>query len=271
MRLLFSEAAPDYSRYLYPYVIWGIPEPGESPADCFARGFLLSSPDLDRFVLGRSVRVDLQRYVASSENRRILRKGEGIAVELVERRAFDYSAERRTAWIRFADLRFGEGVMSFDRLDRLMQAPAVTHLLVFRQTTDGTELGAVLLYLEEPRAACYYYAFYNLDARPLNLGMFMMTRAVGLFAACGVRHLYLGSCYSEQALYKTQFAGIEFFNGHAWSSRLDELKYLLNRSNAGGAAHLLQDHQYLERFHGGSLDPILVDARRCESPGIPLT
>lgn len=270
MKLLFSEAPPDYSRYLYPYVIWGIPEPGESPADCFAQGFLLSSPDLDRFVLGRSLRVDLSRYTVSSENRRILRKGEGIQVELVERRAFDYSAARRAAWHRFAQARFGAEVMSFERLDRLMHAPVVTHLLVYRQTADGTELGTALLHLGEPRAAYYYYAFYDLDAPAPNLGMFLMTRAVGFFAARGVRHLYLGSCYSGTALYKTQFAGIEFFNGHAWSGRLDELKYLVSRSDAADATHLLQDPQYLERFHGGRLDPVLPHAWHCEPPRLPL-
>jgi len=270
MKLLFSEAAPDYSRYLYPYVIWGIPEPDESPADCFAQGFLFSSPDLDRFVMGRSLRVDLSRYAASSENRRILRKGEGLEAELVERRAFDYSAERRAAWHRFAEARFGEGIMSLERLDRLMHAPVITHLLVYRNAAGQAELGTVLLHLEEPRAAYYYYAFYRLDSPLPSLGMFMMTRAVGLFARRGVRHLYLGSCYSETALYKTQFAGIEFFNGHAWSDQMAELKYLVSRSDAAGANHLLQDPQYLDRFHHGCLDPVLAHARHCDPPGLPL-
>jgi len=83
MILLFSEFSADYSRYIYPYVIWAVPEPGERPADLFRRGFLPSSPKLDRFYLCRNIRVDLRRFNPSSENRRILRKGAGIEAELI--------------------------------------------------------------------------------------------------------------------------------------------------------------------------------------------
>ncbi len=98
MILLFSESSSDYSRYIYPYVIWAVPEPGETPADLLGQGFLPSSPKLDRFYLCRNIRVDLRRYTPSSENRRVLRKGAGIEVELIPRAQFDYSAARRQAW-----------------------------------------------------------------------------------------------------------------------------------------------------------------------------
>ena len=251
MKLLFSESEPDYGRYLYPYVVWAVREAAESPADLFERGFLPAAPGLDRFYLGRSLRVDLTNYRPSSENRRILRKGKGCTAELVPRSEFDYHEERRRSWKQFADQRFGEDIMSFDRLDRLMHAPVIDHLLVYREASGGDEVGAALLYLEVPRMAYYYYAFYRLDRLPRNLGMFMMTTAVGLFAERGVRHLYLGTCYSERALYKAQFAGLEFFNGNRWSKDVEELKYLVRRQPAPGAAHLLQDQAYLDRFWGG--------------------
>ena len=78
MKLLSSEAKTDYAHYIYPYAVWAFPEPGETPADFFEHGFLPSSRNLDRFYLCRQVRVDLRKFRASSENRRILRKGEGI-------------------------------------------------------------------------------------------------------------------------------------------------------------------------------------------------
>jgi hypothetical protein len=49
VKLLFSEAKSDYGHYLYPYVIWAVPEAGEVPADLFNAGFLPSSNRLDRF------------------------------------------------------------------------------------------------------------------------------------------------------------------------------------------------------------------------------
>jgi len=251
MKFLFSEASPDYSRYLYPYVVWVIPEPPESPADCFHRGCVIASPQLDRFVLARSVRVDLAHYQPSSENRRILRKGDGITAELIERNAFAYTPERRQAWKHYADHRFGDQIMSFERLDRLMNAPVISHLLLFRETATGAELGTALLFLQPPRAAYYYYAFYELDRLPQNLGIFMMTWAVRHFAAERYQHLYLGTCYSDRALYKTQFPGVEFFNGNTWSTNLKELKYLLHRPTQPPATHLLQDVAYLHQFHHG--------------------
>lgn len=251
MKLLFSETQSDYGRYLYPYVIWALPEPGETPADLFRHGFLPASPKLDCFYLCRNLRVTLSRYRSSSENRRILRKGDGISATLVPRDQFDYSAARRQAWKTYADQRFGDDIMSFERLDGLMRSPVINHLLVFTEATGGREVGTALLYLEATQLAYYYYAFYDLELLGRNLGMFMMTRAVGLFAERGFGHLHLGTCYSERALYKAQFAGIEFFNGNCWSVSLEELKFLIDRDRAQRGRHLLDLPEYVERFWQG--------------------
>jgi arginyl-tRNA--protein-N-Asp/Glu arginylyltransferase len=256
MKLAFSEARSDYSRYLYPYVIWAFPEPGERPSDFFQRGFLPGSPALDRYQLCRNVRVDLRGYVPTSENRRILRKGGNLRVELIPRREFDYSPARRQAWKAFADQRFGEGVMDFPRLDNLMRSPVISHLLHFTEAADGREAGTALLFLEEPVIAFYYYAFYDLHRFQHSLGLHMMTRAVEFFASRGVRHLHLGTCYSDRARYKTQFAGVEFFNGFRWSPDLQELKHLIARDTAGIGRHLLDAPEYVDCFHGGSIEAV---------------
>jgi hypothetical protein len=122
-------------------------------------------------------------------------------------------------------------------------------------------LGTALLCLQEPRAAYYYYAFYDLEQRSRSLGMFMMTWAVGFFASRGIRHLYLGTCYSDRALYKTQFLGVEFFNGNSWTQDLAQLKHLLNDGSGAHRTHLLQDAEYLQ-FLGGDL-VALADQSRC--------
>jgi hypothetical protein len=81
----------------------------------------------------------------------------------------------------------------------------------------------------------------------------MMTSAVELFAGRGVKNLYLGTCYSENALYKTQFSGAEFFNGFRWSQNLKELKYLLRRDRKPVSQHLLETEEYRAAFHPGGL------------------
>ena len=253
MILLFSEADADYARYRYPYAIWALPEPGEAPGDFFRRGFLPGSPQLDRFYLCRNLRVDLRRFEPSSENRRILRKGQGIEAELMPREQFDYSPARRQAWKAFADERFGRDIMSFERLDKLMSGPVISHVLRFADKATGQEVGVALILVAEPEFAFYYYAFYDLGYFQRNLGMIMMTRAVELFAERGFAHLHLGTCYSKRALYKTQFAGIEFFNGFRWSDNLEELRFLLQRDQASTPPHLLEMVEFRDRFYSGTL------------------
>ena len=256
MKLLFSEQNSDYEHYQFPYAIWAVPEPGETPSDIFNAGFLPSSRDLDRFYLCRQVRVALAKFKPSSENRRILRKGAGIEVKLVPRDKYNYTPERREFFKTYADIKFGKDVMTFERLDALFGSPIISHLLVFTDAKTGVEIGVATLYLEGRELAYYYYAFYDLNYYARNLGMFMMTSAVALFAERGFRHFYLGTCYSQTALYKTQFAGAEFFNGFRWSGDLDELKFIIKRDKKDLTQHLLETGEYRDEFYSGSLEKI---------------
>lgn len=242
MKLLFSEAQPEYAHYVFPYAVWAFLEAGETPGEAFGAGFLPSSRQLDRFYLSRSLRVALARYVPTSENRRILRKGSNVQCALVPRAEFQLDAGRRALCRRYIDRKFGPKGMSEERLHSLFNSPVTTHVLAFH---DGAaEIGYATLYLEEPRLAFYYYAFYDLDHPNRSLGMLMMTTAVGLFAQRGCQHLYLGTCYTESARYKTQFAGVEFFNGCRWSQNPDELKFILRRQQRETETHLLEDADY---------------------------
>ncbi len=256
MKLLFSEQNSDYENYQFPYAIWAMPEDGETPADIFAAGFLPSSRYLDRFYLCRQVRVNLAKFKPSSENRRIMRKGAGIEGKLVPREKFDFTPERRDFFKTYADIKFGKDVMSYERLDALFAAPIISHLLVFTDVETGKEVGVATLYLEGKSLAFYYYAFYDLNYYARNLGMFMMTSAATLFAERGAKNLYLGTCYSDSALYKTQFAGAEFFTGFRWSDNLKELKYLLHRDQKELRQHLLETGEYRELFYQGKLEKL---------------
>jgi len=256
MKLLFSEQKSDYEHYQFPYAIWAVPEEGETPSDIFNAGFLPSSRNLDRFYLCRQVRVSLAKFKHSSENRRVLRKGAGIEVKLVPRDEYNYTPERRQFFKTYADIKFGKDVMTFERLDALFGSPIISHLLVFADVKTGAEVGVATLYIEARELAYYYYAFYDLNYFPRNLGMFMMTSAVGLFAERGVKHLYLGTCYSQTALYKTQFAGAEFFNGFRWSDDLDELKFIVRRDKTKLDQHLLESAEYRAEFYEGDLGQI---------------
>src|SRR5882757_511054 len=236
MKLLFSEQNSDYENYQFPYAVWAFPETGETPADIFNAGFLPSSRNLDRFYLCRQVRVN--------------------DAKLMPRDKFDYTPERRQFFKTYADIKFGKDVMTFERLDALFASPIISHLLVFTDAEKGGEIGVATLYLEGKSLAFYYYAFYDLNYYARNLGMFMMTSAAALFAERSCKNLYLGTCYSDNALYKTQFAGAEFFNGFRWSGDMVELKFIIQRDQGELRQHLLETDEYRERFYKGDLKKI---------------
>lgn len=249
MRVYFSEFSPDYGHYRYPYVVWGSPECGETPADLYGAGFHPASPNLDRFTLCRHLRVPLAKWRASSENRRVLRKGTALVTEIVPRGAFAYTDDHRQRWLAFADERFGPGIMGAARLDGLMSGRVISHVMTCRDPVDECrEVGAVLFYVEPPRMAHYYYAFYDWRHPSRSLGMFLMTKALVEFQTMGFGHLYLGTCYSKRALYKLQFEGLEFFNGLNWTADLDQLRFLVDRD--ASSRHLLEDPAFLERVGG---------------------
>ena len=104
--------------------------------------------------------------------------------------------------------------------------------------------------------AYYYYAFYDLDYVQKSLGMFMMTSTVQIMQEEEIDFIYLGSCYSKNALYKTQFQGAEFFNGFTWSENLNELKYLIKRDSESVQKHLLENEFFINEFYDGHFNDI---------------
>lgn len=248
MKLLFSEYKSDYDNYIFPYVIWAMPEAGEKPTGLFSQGFLPSSGKLERFYMCRQVRVELSKFEPSSENRRILRKGNDITFKVIPREQFQYTKEWQQFCKRYADHKFGSDVMSEERLKDVFNSPACSHLLTFYDENRAQDVGLVVMYLSKPEVAFYYYSFYELDHDVKSLGMVMMTLSVQWCRNNGYRYIYLGSCYSRNALYKTQFTGFEFWNGTEWSKNLGELKYMIKRDSGSVSSHLLEDQEYIEMF-----------------------
>jgi len=257
MKLLFSETLPDYKNYVFPYAVWATPEAGETPHRFFERGFLPAAKEMDRYYLCRSLRVALAEFAPSSENRRVLRKCEGVTSRIVAQADFELTDEWRDFCLTYADIKFGKGVMTATRLSNVVHSKLTNHFLLFRDEAANRDVGLVTLFLQPPHVAQYYFAFYDLNYYRKNLGMYMMTSAVKYFAENGFNYVYLGTCYTRNALYKTQFAGAEFFNGAFWSRNLKELKYLIARTQQPQTQHLFETEEYVHRFYDGDLGQLV--------------
>ncbi|HNY32826.1 MAG TPA: GNAT family N-acetyltransferase [Fibrobacteria bacterium] len=245
MKIVFSEAAPDYAGYVFPYAIWAYPEPGETPERMLASGFLPSLGDLTRYYLCRQVRVRLPGFHPNSENRRILRKGDGIAATIVPRDRFEATEDRIRFCHAYATCKWSTPP-SRERIERVFTNPITSHVCVFSDA-QGAEVGMVTL-LESQGTWFYSNAFYDPDHPFRSLGAYLMTETIRILSQEGASHLHLGTCYSRAALYKTQFPGVEFFNGFRWSDDLDELKYLIERQEKEIPGHLLEDDVYHQKW-----------------------
>jgi len=257
VKILLSESRPDYGNYVFPYVVWAFPETGEHPRDLLAAGFLPSLPDLSRWYLCRQVRVELAAFSLSSENRRILRKGEHLACTILERGDFEASHERIDFCYAYAKQRWTVPPAR-ERIERIFESGLTTHVACFTDN-EGQSKGIVTL-LRDGSSWFYTNAFFDPDSPP-GTGAFLMTRIVELLSQSGEEFLHLGTCYSKSSLYKTQFSGIQFFDGNRWNADVKALKYLIARQEEVSKNHLLEDQVFLESWVPEGL-PRLADSSK---------
>lgn len=251
MRVVFAECQPHYETYLAPYQVWGFLEEGESPATAFSLGMLPSNREMTRFYLTRGVRIRLDRYVETGAVRRVTRKCSHLRHQLVPRAAVELDASMVEMCLRYMNESKAWATRRTNSLDAgslfaRLDGPTATHVLTVHDATVGLPVGLVLLYCEPPIA---YYAMAWLDEayRTVYVGKYMKILAIQEAVDAGLTHLYLGTCYSEAALYKTEFPGMEYFDGVAWSTDRHRLRLLLREQDRMQHRHLYEHPAYLEK------------------------
>lgn len=256
MKILYSEYNQDYKNYQFPYCIWAFPDNFDDIREIFSSGFLPSGSKPTRFYLARSVRIACDKFRLTSENKRILNKFKCIDVELIDKEVFDISEELFDMCIRSANSRFGNDIMSKERLYKIISSEHTTHYLIFKN--NNVINGLVTCFVFNNEFVHYNFSFFDLGSDNKKMGIYLMTRAIHYLKHECFHYIYLGTCYTQKAKYKTQFLGLEFFNGSIWSSNKDELKFLLLRDEIKNQHHLLEDENYLTMFLGGDLNNLVL-------------
>ncbi|MDP1625285.1 MAG: GNAT family N-acetyltransferase [bacterium] len=197
----------------------------ENVAAMYDAGYVLTRVDKGVMNKTRSYRVDLSAYEASSENRRIMRKSEHIALrrESIPYTAYDWSIGKLAK--DFYD-KLGAD-FSANKVKEIMtesEKSSFNTLLVF--TGPRGDVGFVVCY--ESRDILHYsYPFYVEDPAEPSRGLGMMTKAVEWAKENGKRYLYLGSLQRPSDTYKLQFRGGEWFDGEKWQIDTEPLKNIL--------------------------------------------
>lgn len=119
--------------------------------------------------------------------------------------------------------------MSVSRIKRIFHAPQTTHVFEFSVGAiheSPKRVGYVTAYIDD-EIFNYTFAFYDNNSGQKNLGMGMMLNCVKWAKEHGKKYIYLGSVKDASGLYKTQFAGWEFFDGGVWSEDKERLKEVI--------------------------------------------
>ena len=244
MKIFFSEFPADYGKYHFPYQVFLVKEGDNEAGKIYEMGFLPVRSIKNLYYLARSVRVNLEKFELSSENRRILRKTEEFEGELVKLEEFDYTPQIQKICKDWFEARFGKGKISAAAIRKIFTAGIFSHIFIWRQKEETA--GYAVVFINE-KVVHYAHVFSNPRFTKSNLGARMMLEAIIWAKENGKKYAYLGTCYEKNALYKTEFMGVEFFNGLTWSSNLEELKYLINRKTGD---YLFRDKEFREKFYG---------------------
>lgn len=178
----------------------------------------------------RSLRVRLDKFDESSENRRILKKYRHVIT-------FDplplakMNSDILILAKNFYDSKFGKNIFSAYKIKEILSGQNNFNLLL-RYSSHEVSEGYCICRVEESnqeKIVHYAYPFYSLNKVNSNFGMFMMTKAVKFFKENNYKYIYLGSCHDSKSKYKLQFKGIEWFSEteNSWQNDIQKLKSLI--------------------------------------------
>jgi arginyl-tRNA--protein-N-Asp/Glu arginylyltransferase len=199
----------------------------ENIAKKYSEGFVFTRLGKGVMQQTRSARIDMSKFNLTSENRRILKKTEGIGLIGFELPHFDYTPAVGKLGKDFYDEKFGKGVMSANKIKEMMTDPAKSNFnCLFTYKSGDKTIGYTICYTSD-LIHHYSYPFYDLDASPKDMGLGMMIRGIEMVKKFGHKYFYLGSLQRPGDTYKLQFEGLEWFDGKGWHTDTMALKEIL--------------------------------------------
>lgn len=230
MKLFLSENTVDYGTYTFNYAVYCRKDAQEELNEIYEKGFLPYSGNLtlqdDVFYLARSLRVNLEKFEDTSENRRVNRLVEPLAIslEVFEKNAFDLDDPAFKNFCQnYINERIGDDNMSAERWNYILSRTTGTHIFQFKM--ENKIMGYVLGVLTN-EIMHYWFAFFDTEyMRSHSLGKWMMWRLIRWSKENGRQYAYLGTAYKASALYKIRdHKALEFFDGYGWNDDVKVLK-----------------------------------------------
>ncbi|MDO8626629.1 MAG: hypothetical protein Q7K39_04255 [Candidatus Magasanikbacteria bacterium] len=205
----------------------------------YHQGYLFGRTGKGEMYQTRSLRIDLSKFVLSSENRRVLKKTEDVKLEACPLPYADYHFNIGKLGKDFYDTKFGS-VFSANKIKELLTDKNKSNFnCVLVYTLDDSGVGAkgrsplqsavgYAICLQTNELLHYCYPFYNLKTKIPNLGLGMMLKAILWAKEAGKKYVYLGSFSRPTDKYKLQFEGLQWWDKTKWKIDITELKLIFN-------------------------------------------
>lgn len=208
--------------------------PTESDIEkAYSKGFLFTRTGKNELIETISLRVNLQEFKQSSENRRILNKGNSFDLKTEVLPYNKYSWKIHALGKKYYRAVTGTDTFSASRIKTLFTDTTQSNfnfLFTFSNTISSKEIIGYVLCYKNSNILHYSYPFYELE-NPVkkDLGLIMINKAINWSVENKLKYFYLGSVTSSKAFYKLQFNALEWwdYQNAMWSKDLEKLKLLV--------------------------------------------
>lgn len=226
MKKLHSEFGHNYKKYSFGYALHCLREKGDALSDIYEEGFLPytgSHGTKDVFYMARSARVPLRTFSFSSENRRVAKKFDGSFVRGTHSvNDFRKDENALSFCLSYFEKKHGTGVMPRERLETVVESGLLKDIVTYR-TKEGA-LAAYVFEVTDSSFSHFWFSFYDLGYAQQSLGMWLMLDSAREAKKRGAESFYVGTVYNANALYKTAFENLEYWNGSQWCRDTKGLK-----------------------------------------------
>ncbi|MCD6543273.1 MAG: GNAT family N-acetyltransferase [Flavobacteriaceae bacterium] len=253
MKIFRSESFVDYSTYTFNYALYCIKESQSEIPEIYNKGFLPYSNNtelqFETYYLARSLRVDLDRFQDSSENRRVEKKIIEIkpSFKVIPVSEFNINqAEFLDFCLDYGKNRFSEG-LELDRLKYILATKSISHIFEFK---IKNKIAGYVISIIENGTLHYWFSFFDLNYQKFSLGKYMMFNVIKWASENNLKYVYLGTCYGEKSLYKVRdFKGLSFYDGNQWNIDVKLLKQKCKSDQSFSTDYFKQDTDlFLERL-----------------------
>lgn len=198
--------------------------------EMYEKGYVFTRIDKGVMDQTRSIRIDLAKFELSSENRRILKKTDGLECRNEPLPFVNYDFKIGKLAKDFYAEKFGDSVMSAQKIKEMLTNAEKSNFntILTYSTPENITIGYTICHSTK-NTLHYSYPFYDLANAPKDMGLGMMIRAIIHAKENNMKYIYLGSLQRSTDTYKLQFSGLQWFDSKMWSNDIEMVKSMLTK------------------------------------------